>query len=146
MNKASFVQRLVAWLADQAILLIIHLLVVFVFGLLSGVYNARDIQAPIPILSLGVTVFALVLSLEHFLYFGYLWSRRERSIGMGLMNIRVIVKADQHSLSFLMAGLRGSVGYYLSGLVFGLGYLWFFFDKRRETWHDKVFNTAVLKG
>ena len=146
MNKASFNQRLVAWLVDQAILLIIHLLVVLMIGLLSGVYNARKIQAPILILSLGVTVSTLVLSLEHFLYFGYFWSRRERSIGMGLMNIRVVVKSDQHSLSFLMAGLRGSLGYYLSGLVFGLGYLWFFFDKRRETWHDKVFNTAVLKG
>ena len=145
MNKASFNQRLVAWLVDQAILLIIHLLVVFVIGLLIGVYNAREIQAPSSILFLGVTAFTLVLSLEHFLYFGYFWSRRERSIGMGLTNIRVVAKSDQHSLSFLMAGLRGSVGYYLSGLVFGLGYLWFFFDKRRETWHDKVFNTAVLR-
>ncbi len=145
MDQASFLQRFIAWLIDQAILLIIYLLAVFMFGLLSGVYAARETQAPNLILSLGIIVFMLVFSLEHFLYFGYFWSRRERSIGMGLMNIRV-VKTDQRSLSFLMAGLRGSLGYYLSGLIFGLGYLWFFFDERRETWHDKIFNTAVLKG
>jgi uncharacterized RDD family membrane protein YckC len=63
---------------------------------------------------------------------------------MGVMNIRV-VQFDGHSLSFLMAGLRGSLGYFPSGLIFGLGYLCFFVDKQQETWHDKIFNTVVLK-
>lgn len=60
------------------------------------------------------------------------------------MDIRV-VQPDGHSLSFVMAGLRGSLGYVLSGLIFGLGYLWFFVDKQQETWYDKIFNTVALK-
>lgn len=92
-NQASFLQRFVAWLIDQAILSIIYWLAVSTFGLLSGVYTNSGIQAPNLILSLGVIVFMLAFLLEHFLYFGYFWSRRERSIGMGLMNIKV-VKTD----------------------------------------------------
>lgn len=150
MNKASFFQRAAAWLIDQFILWIINLLAVSAFGLASGLYSRffyPDGRTPAPnlLLSLGLSVFMLALAFEQFLYFGYFWSRRERSIGMGVMNIRVVT-TEQRPLSFVMAGLRGSLGYYLSGLVFGLGYFWVFVDRQHETWHDKVFNTVVLKG
>jgi uncharacterized RDD family membrane protein YckC len=151
MDKASFSQRFVAWLIDQAVLWITYLLLGLAFGLASGIYTSiqtprTDPEVPLlnVLLSLGISVYMLILTLGNFLYFGYFWSRREQSIGMGVMNIRV-VKTDLRSLSFLMAGLRGSLGYYLSGLIFGLGYLWFFVDKRDRTWHDRIFNTVVLK-
>jgi uncharacterized RDD family membrane protein YckC len=38
--------------------------------------------------------------------------------------------------------LRGTVGYWISGLVFGLGFIWAAFDGRKEAWHDKLFDTA----
>ncbi|MBE9180160.1 RDD family protein [Oculatella sp. LEGE 06141] len=142
-NKASFLQRSAAWLIDQAILSIIYSLAAVAIGAVIGAYNNSGIPVPGLIVAPSVIGFSLAPMFGHFLYFGYLWSRRERSIGMGVMNIRV-VKPDGHPLSFLMAGLRGSLGYFLSGLIFGLGYLWFFVDKQ-ETWHDKIFNTVVLK-
>jgi uncharacterized RDD family membrane protein YckC len=150
-DKASFWQRFVAWSIDQAILWIIYLLAALAVGLVTGIYTynqppVTDREMPLlkVLLSVGASVYMLIFALGHFLYFGYFWSRREQSIGMGIMNIRV-VKTDRRSLSFLIAGLRGSLGYYLSGLVFGLGYLWFFVDSRKETWHDRIFNTVVLK-
>jgi uncharacterized RDD family membrane protein YckC len=143
--QASFLQRFLAWLIDQAILVILYSLAMFAVGLAAGAYNQSQIRIPGLILPLGLIGFSLVLWLEHFLYFGYFWSRRERSIGMGMMNIRV-AKVDHSSLSFVGAGLRGSIGYYLSGLIFCLGYLWFFVDEQQQTWHDKIFNTVVLQG
>jgi uncharacterized RDD family membrane protein YckC len=143
-NKASFLQRFAAWLIDQAVLSIIYSLAAVAIGAVIGAYNNSGIGVPGLILAPSVIGFSLAPVFGHFLYFGYLWSRRERSIGMGVMNIRV-VKPDGHPLSFVMAGLRGSLGYFLSGLIFGLGYLWFFVDKQQETWHDKIFNTVVLK-
>jgi uncharacterized RDD family membrane protein YckC len=150
-DKASFLQRFVAWSIDQAILWIIYLLAALAVGLVTGIYTynqppVTDREMPLlkVLLSVGASVYMLIFALGHFLYFGYFWSRREQSIGMDIMNIRV-VKTDRRSLSFLIAGLRGSLGYYLSGLVFGLGYLWFFVDSRKETWHDRIFNTVVLK-
>jgi uncharacterized RDD family membrane protein YckC len=143
-NKASFLQRSAAWLIDQAILSIIYSLAAVAIGVVIGAYANSGIPVPDLIVAPSVIGFSLAPVFGHFLYFGYLWSRRERSIGMGVMNIRV-VKPDGHPLSFLMAGLRGSLGYFLSGLIFGLGYLWFFVDKQKETWHDKIFNAVVLK-
>jgi uncharacterized RDD family membrane protein YckC len=144
MNKASFFQRFAAWSIDRVILFIIYLLVSLAIGVVSGAYTASKMRVPNLLLSLGMVVVMLVFVLGDFLYFGYFWSRRERSIGMGIMNIKV-VKTDGHPLSFIIAGLRGSIGYYVSGLCLGLGYLWFFVDKQQETWHDKIFNTVVLK-
>jgi uncharacterized RDD family membrane protein YckC len=142
MNNASFFQRFAAWLIDRAILSILYFLGSLAIGVVSAVYTSSRIDVPNLLLSAGVGVFMLVSILGDFLYFGYFWSRRERSIGMGIMNIKV-VKTDGHPLSFIIAGLRGSVGYYVSGLCFGLGYLWFFVDKQHATWHDKIFNTVV---
>ncbi|WP_309745274.1 RDD family protein [Chamaesiphon sp. OTE_20_metabat_361] len=142
MNNASFFQRFAAWLIDRVILSILYFLGSLAVGVVSAVYTSSRIDIPNLLLSVGVGVFMLVSILGDFLYFGYFWSRRERSIGMGIMNIRV-VKTDGHPLSFIIAGLRGSVGYYVSGLCFGLGYIWFFVDKQHATWHDKIFNTVV---
>jgi uncharacterized RDD family membrane protein YckC len=130
-NKASFLQRSAAWLIDQAILSIIYSLAAVAIGVVIGAYSNSGIPVPTLIVAPSVIGFSLAPMFGHFLYFGYLWSRRERSIGMGVMNIRV-VKSDGHPLSFLMAGLRGSLGYFLSGLIFGLGYLWFLWINKRR--------------
>jgi uncharacterized RDD family membrane protein YckC len=37
------------------------------------------------------------------------------------------------------------VGYIVSSLVFGLGFLWVAFDRRKQGWHDKMAGTVVIK-
>lgn len=44
------------------------------------------------------------------------------------------------------AALRGTAGYWISGLIFGLGYLWAACDENQETWHDKVFDTWIVQS
>lgn len=36
------------------------------------------------------------------------------------------------------------IGRFLSGLFFGLGYLWALFDKNGQEWHDKLTGIVVL--
>ena len=36
------------------------------------------------------------------------------------------------------------VGYYLSAIVVGLGFIWVAFDARKQGWHDKIANTVVV--
>jgi uncharacterized RDD family membrane protein YckC len=87
----------------------------------------------------------LVSVLFQFLYFGYFWSRPHgQSVGMKLMAINV-TREDGAKLGFMRAGLRGSVGYWISGLVFFLGFIWAIFDKNGEAWHDKIFDTRVFE-
>jgi RDD family len=80
MNRASFFQRFAAWSIDRVILFIIYALVSLAIGVVSGVYTDSRMQVPNLLLSLGVGVVMFVFVLGDFLYFGYLWSRRERSI------------------------------------------------------------------
>jgi len=37
------------------------------------------------------------------------------------------------------------VGYYVSLLGFGLGFIWIAFDKRKQGWHDKMAGTVVVR-
>ncbi len=38
-----------------------------------------------------------------------------------------------------------ALGYFLSTLVFGLGFVWVAFDLRKQRWHDKLANTVVIR-
>lgn len=148
-NKATFLQRLVAYLVDMVILAIASsLLVALIFGLFVFFFGltGRAEESWAAALAGGLSLLIILISLVlQFVYFGYFWSRQGRSIGMGGMNLRVENK-DGTRLSFLMAGLRGTVGYYISSLVFYLGFLWMLFDAEQETWHDKIFGSRVMRN
>lgn len=144
MNPASFWQRFAAWLIDGVVLTILIWLAGFLITLLLEVATQATGDLTDPAALIFSLLSLTVLLLLQFFYFGYLWSQKAQSIGMGLLNIKV-VKADGSRMSFATAGLRGTVGYWISGLVFGLGYLWAAFDPQHQAWHDKLFGTAVLK-
>ena len=38
------------------------------------------------------------------------------------------------------------LGYYLSSIVFLLGFVWVGIDKRKQGWHDKLAGTVVIKN
>lgn len=38
------------------------------------------------------------------------------------------------------------LGYYVSLIPLGLGFLWVAFDKRKQGWHDKLAGTVVIRG
>lgn len=77
-------------------------------------------------------------------YNWYFWTRRDgQTPGKFAMGIQV-VKADGSPISDIDAVIR-AIGYQVSSLVFGLGYLWAIFDKNRQTWHDKLARTYVVR-
>ena len=63
---------------------------------------------------------------------------------MKLLNVRVVMR-DGESISFARGGLRGSLGYWISGFFFSLGFIWAAFDADGEAWHDKLFDTRVVR-
>jgi uncharacterized RDD family membrane protein YckC len=144
LEKAGFLMRLMAWLIDSAAITILSFVIVLLF---SGVVTIgeRSGSGFIDFFA-GVTAFLLagVNLILQFLYFGFLWSRDGQSFGMKAANIRVVRQDGFTFPSFFRAGLRGSVGYWISGLIFGLGYFWALFDSDSETWHDKIFDTWVV--
>ncbi|MEZ5423592.1 MAG: RDD family protein [Pyrinomonadaceae bacterium] len=146
MKYASFGARFLAFIVDDALLAIaasIFLALISALGLL-GANNPNN-----PLLVVGAWLSSLVIMafsvLFQFLYFGYFLSKDGQSIGKKLLGIRV-QKREGGNVSFLVGGLRGSIGYYISGFIFFLGYIWAFFDKNHEAWHDKLFGTTVVQA
>ena len=78
------------------------------------------------------------------LYFIIMWGRKGATLGKMAMGIR-IVRTDGSDISYGTAFLR-YIGYQLvSPALFCLGFLWMLWDKRGQTWHDKIASTCVVR-
>jgi len=142
---AGFVSRLLAFFID---VIIVSVAIRAIEWLLQDLQMATG-WAPLPMVGSStagsaVPIFVtlgggLLLSAAYFLFF---WSIAGMTPGKGLMGLRV-VRRDGSGLSFLRSLLR-LFGYWLSTLLYGLGYLWIAIDNRREAWHDKIARTAVI--
>ncbi len=146
MSRAGFLQRFIAFIIDMII-------VGAVSGVLSSFYgfNPSEViraggEAATAMASKGGITTGLIHTLLEFVYFGYFWSSSGQSLGMKLLGIKVINRNTATLLSFVMAGLRGSIGYWISSLICGLGYLWALWDSKGEAWHDKIFGTTVVRS
>ena len=93
---------------------------------------------------LGILAF-LAGGLFLFLYFPYFWQRSGQTPGMKLMGIKVVRDSDGGPVSWGSAILR-LIGYYISAIVFYIGYIWIFIDKRKRGWHDLIAGTVVIKA
>lgn len=63
--------------------------------------------------------------------------------GKLLLELRVVdVRGGGHPT--LMRSILRYLGYFISALPLGLGFLWAVFDRRNEAWHDKLARTRVM--
>ena len=76
----------------------------------------------------------------------YLMKLREgKTPGKMLLGLQVVDQRNGAIPGFGRMFLREIVGRFLSGLLFGLGYLSAIFDKSGQAWHDKLAGTVVVK-
>ena len=141
MQRAGFFSRFIALLLDSIAISIVGWGLAWLMSLLTGSEGGLlGMMAG----ALGIFV-SFILVFLNFFYFSFLWSRNGQSLGMRLLNIKVL-KRDGALMGFWSAGFRSTIGYWISGLVFGLGFLWAAFHGNKETWHDKIFGTGVFKA
>lgn len=96
----------------------------------------------LPIISVLFWLGALLFGLA---YFPYFWAKDGQTIGNRQMRIRVVRDVDGGPVSMGSAILR-LVGYWISGAVFYIGYIWIFVDQRRRGWMDLIAGTVVVKA
>lgn len=66
--------------------------------------------------------------------------------GKKWLHIKIVSVTDKTSTpSWGKLLLRETVGRFVSGIVLALGYLWMLWDKNKQTWHDKMANTVVVR-
>jgi uncharacterized RDD family membrane protein YckC len=75
----------------------------------------------------------------------YLCSKNNgQTIGKKFAKIR-IVKENGGSFGYMDAFGRNIVGYWISSLICFLGFFWGLFDPNKQTWHDKMVHTLVVR-
>jgi len=72
-----------------------------------------------------------------------LWKLKGSTIG-GIVCRLQVVRLDGRPIDWTTAVVRG-LGSYLSVVCVGLGFLWVAFDKERQSWHDKIAGTTVVR-
>ncbi len=76
---------------------------------------------------------------------GYLNVRDGQRIGQRLVGVKITC-ADGSVLGYRTIVLRHLLGYPLSLLCVGLGFLWIILDPKQRGWHDKLAGTLVVKS
>lgn len=72
------------------------------------------------------------------------WYYKSATPGKMILGIK-IVDADTLGKASTDKLVLRYVGYYVSLLLLGLGFLWVAWDKRKQGWHDKIAGTLVIK-
>ena len=131
-NYAGFWRRLAAVLLDGIIIAVV--LVPFSIALGVGRNNGAS-DSLYSLISLAIS-------------WGYPWyfiGAKGQTPGKMALSVKVIRKEDGQVPGYTKAFLREIVGKFISTLIFGLGFWWMIWDKDKQTWHDKIAGTVVIK-
>jgi uncharacterized RDD family membrane protein YckC len=96
----------------------------------------------------GTIAIAVILGIVGFVGVLFYWAKLEgrsgQSVGSRALSIRVVDTASGQPI-----GGGRAIGRYfariLSALVCYLGYFWMLWDPEKQTWHDKLANSVVVK-
>lgn len=134
-DPAGFWLRVLASIIDSILLGIITVpLLLAIYG--SSYYSKTTMLAG-PADFLVSWVLPIVLTV-------WFWSARQATPGKMLLSLKIIDAETAQPI-----GLRQSIirylGYFVSGIALGLGFLWVAWDARKQGWHDKIAGTLVVR-
>jgi len=148
---AGFWRRLVAFMIDSTMVTIVFVVLcviaglAFFFGAMSANNSAllNDLVKPKGFSSVVFLMLVLYIAIN-IAYFTYFHGTTGRTPGKMLLGLQVYC-ADGTEVSFGIAFLR-AVGYLVSSLLLTipLGFIWAAFDKKKQSWHDKIAGTVVI--
>ncbi|MHB8483626.1 MAG: RDD family protein [Nitrospiria bacterium] len=140
----GFWRRTFAFLIDLIIIKILNLILVGL-GILAAYQALDDLRFSSPsedlvFLLIGLFVFTgITFFFIYFLYFNW----KGYTPGMNLSGLRII-STSSSSLTFSRAFVRTS-GLLISFFFFGIGFLIMLFNHKRQTLHDVLAGTYVIK-
>jgi uncharacterized RDD family membrane protein YckC len=147
----GFVSRLLAFIMDLIIIAIISFLGTTVIGIIAEFFDLSFLWRTFggasqlsvtPLQAVVALTAGLFSALFGFIYFLFFWVLVGFTPGKGFLGLR-IVRCDGERLGLGRAIVR-LVGYWVSFIFLGLGFIWILFDRRRQGWHDKLAGTCVV--
>lgn len=124
-KKASFLQRFIAILLDGLIIFIINI-AIFLLAIFIN----------LPFLKYLTYLVAFIYSI-------YFIGSKGSTPGMIVLKIKAL-NTKYQKVGYGAATGR-ALASILSSMVMNIGYLWVLIDRKRQTWHDKLANTYVVK-
>jgi uncharacterized RDD family membrane protein YckC len=76
-------------------------------------------------------------------YGAIMWKLKGTTVGGIVCNLRV-VRLDGREIDWSTSIVR-ALGCFLSLIILGLGFIWIAFDEGKQSWHDKLAGTAVVR-
>lgn len=131
---AGFGRRATAYIVDSVLLYLIQILLAIPVGVVSE-SSTEDVAAALSCVTLLTSITLYVW------YFVFLQARSGQTPGKKLLGIRV-VGTDGGPVSRGRYLLR-LIGYWLDGLLLGIGFLMALWDSNHQALHDKLANTYV---
>jgi len=132
--KAPFLLRCAALLIDYLLLLLLPAS----WLIISGWLDETGVRS----IGIGVWIIGLIVFAINFILFPLI---RGRTIGKGLLGL-TILRSDGSSLNFQSLIWRNIVGYALTLLTGGLGFLLSAVNASGRALHDFVGGTVVVRG
>lgn len=136
--KAPFLLRCGAFLIDYIILISIPV-IGFIIGRFMGEDGTKLLNSEISNTS---WLIMFLLGLTNFVIFPMFSGQ---SIGKMLTGLR-IVKSDGQETTFYSLLLRHTIGYLVTALTLGTGFLLSAFSSKGRALHDYIFGTVVIYG
>ena len=128
--SAATLPRVGFWLRLGATLLDVILVAILV-SLVGGMFHRLHVD-----LEEGMPLWFAI-------YFVVMWATKGTTIGGIVCGLKV-VRIDDRPLDWSVAIVRG-LGAFLSLAVAGLGFIWVAFDDDKQSWHDKIAGTTIVK-
>jgi len=125
--RAGLLIRMAALALDTVL---VGMILSFLSGLLPRFLNLQHGPAGGVLLVLAV-------------YGACMWKLRGTTIGGIVCGLKV-VRVDQRELDWATAIVR-ALGCFLSLMVAGLGFIWVAIDDEKQSWHDKIAGTTVVR-
>lgn len=129
------------WVRVAATLLDTVLLLVIILPLLGAIYGEQYWLSGAVVYGFWDVVLNWVLPVIAVILF---WRLKQATPGKMAFRA-VIVDARTGQRPSLAQWLVRYVGYLVSLIPFGLGYLWVAWDARKQAWHDKLAGTVVVR-
>ena len=135
--KAGFWIRVVATLIDGGIVFVLQLIfggLLALAGVAAGNGNTEEVNGLI-------MLFGYVLSFAYYVFFtGYCGQTP------GKMALRIkVIRRDGSDIGYGRAAFREIPCKFISGILFGIGYLMVAFDEQKQGLHDRMADTYVIK-
>ena len=131
----GFWKRVVATLIDSVLIMVITLPPLLAIYGMAYLENGKTFQGPADI------IFSYLLPMVLVILF---WAKKQATPGKMAVSAKIVDAKTGGKPSTKQCVVR-YFAYILSFIPFGLGFLWVAFDSKKQSWHDKLAGTVVVK-